>query len=90
MTHIEALLDLDRGHVPADTAAFFGRDPQVARWWRRAGTSVTLEVVAIACAAFGASFVWSIGLASGAVVLATTASEYPTRLRSASRGEPYR
>jgi hypothetical protein len=74
MTYIEALLNVDAGHVPDGTAAFIGRDPKTAQWWRRASASVVLAVVAVVCAAMDAHRAWPVGLGLAAAIFAVLAT----------------
>lgn len=54
MTEVEALLAVDRGRLPADTLAFFARDPDFTERRTYAALAVGAAVAAMACALGGA------------------------------------
>ena len=54
MTEVEALLAVDRGRVPADTLAFFARDPDFTERRTYAALAVGAAMAAMACALGGA------------------------------------
>jgi hypothetical protein len=54
MTEVEALLAVDRGSVPADTLAFFARDPDSGERSTYLALGMVAAIAAFACALGGA------------------------------------
>lgn len=83
MTEVEALLAVDRGRVPADTLAFFARDPDFTERRTYAALAIGAAVAALACALGGAQrpLVAVILIATTALIILSA----PTR---SNEGEP--